>query len=169
MVDSWTQRNQNVDVGELIKGFFRFYAGETSEKWGGNRFDWQKGAISPLEGGIVRRLRREDESVKSVTGSGVGGLWIRKVDGKEEPCGLEWCMAEEKGKEGGKESVQLVKWNNAVMVVRDPFEWHKVSFTSLSPSLFISLACLIFSLEKRDEKQKTFDASLSFSTSPSSN
>ncbi|KAL7409714.1 hypothetical protein BDY24DRAFT_418600 [Mrakia frigida] len=125
-IDLWTDRNQNVDVGELVKGFFKFYAGETGEEWRGNRFSWKEGAVSPLEGGFARRLEEGMEGVEKVQGSGFGGVWIRKIGSEVEKGGLDWCLAEEgKGREGGQESQQLAKWVHADLVVRDPFEWHK--------------------------------------------
>lgn len=143
-----------------MKGFFKFYAGETGEEWRGNRFSWKEGAVSPLEGGFARRLEEGMEGVEKVLGSGFGGVWIRKVGSEAEKGGLDWCLAEEgKGREGGQESQQLAKWVHADLVVRDPFEWHKVSVLNL----FVSF---LPREEQEEGKVKRRDALEFFFTQP---
>jgi hypothetical protein len=122
-VAMWQDRNTHVDVGHVVQGFFAFYAGGA-----GGSFDWKEGMVSPLEGGFVRRLTEGEAGVEKIRDIGkgtVGGVAVRRIEGAElkDRWSYGWVSAE-----GERSNVsQLVKWGNADMVVRDPFELGKVS------------------------------------------
>ena len=125
---SWQARNTGVDVGQVVQGFFMFYAGFV-----GGTFSWQDAMVSPLEGGFVTRMREADPGVEVVNDVGngsVGGKALRRVN--KVGAGSRshgWVSGE--GMSSGKD--QLRKWCEVDMVVRDPFELGKVSTLSPDP------------------------------------
>lgn len=92
----WQARNADVDLGELVSGFFQFYAGVDGRSW-----SWEQDGASILDGGRVRLGRH----------AGRKGFEVAPLESEaDEPSGLPRLQP------------SLAKaWAQCAMVVQDPF------------------------------------------------
>lgn len=111
-IQFWQGRNANVDLGGLVRGFFRFYAGE-----GGHAWDWSKDGCSILRGG---RFSRRQVSRRNSSASSPASLKGEDEASMEVARPSEWSAEEGIFSVAAGTKVEE-SWGESSMVVQDPF------------------------------------------------